>query len=89
MIWLKDIDKDIKDLLQRMDKLEMELIKRDLLTSDLQKKLQNSTPFEERVITLEIWQKKLSELMIAKTPTGKETLSPFGRKLFGGKSKGF
>jgi len=88
LIWLKDLDKQINSISIRMNALELELTKKDLLISDLQKKLSNSQPLEERVATLEIWQKKLSDLMVAKTPTGRETLSPFGKRIFGGKSKG-
>lgn len=88
MIW-NTKSKEIRDLLNRMDRLEIELTKKDLVIMDLQKRLSNSAPFEERVLTLELWQKKLSELITTKTPTGRETLSPFGKRMFGGKSKGF
>ena len=76
-----------KEIRIKLNTLEIELTKQRLIIADLEKKLQNSIPYEERLITLELWQKKLYELIIQKTPAGKETLSPLGRKVFGGKGQ--
>lgn len=51
----------------------------------------NALPLEskEKIDELILWKAKVTDMAIGKTPAGKEKMSRFGKRFFGGQSKGF
>ena len=45
-----------------------------------------SSAIVSRLEDLELWRGKIQEMAIQKTPTGRETFTKFGKRMFGGRS---
>lgn len=78
----KDINSLKEDLFDLKSDLKMYYAELKLLKEDF-KNIPNNTNLEIRIKELELWQSKLHNLMIDKTPANKEKLKPMFNHLRG------
>lgn len=69
-------------IIDRLDKIDAKI--KTIPTENLQ----NVANLNARVQELEIWQSKMHQLLVDKTPTGREKLSQSGRRIYGGRYRG-